>query len=138
VSWLINGLEDDFSMRADANGMVPSWPPEEYGVTDPHDTAWMNSRLRSLPILTHREILYAPHMKVKMLPRYFVHCTQFALGFADKIRKEGGRVFELNTGHDAIFTEPRKLALIFDTIVCEVYVHSLPNRTSLSTNNVNT
>jgi len=115
---LINGLEQDFSTKADANGMVPPWPPERYGVTDPSDIAWMATRLTPLPILTHREKLNAPKMKAKMLPRYFVHCTQFNLGgqFAKKIRREGAAVFELNSGHDAMIIEPKKLASILNTI----------------------
>jgi pimeloyl-ACP methyl ester carboxylesterase len=38
--WLINGLEQDFSAKADTNGMVPPWPPENYGATDQTDIAW--------------------------------------------------------------------------------------------------
>jgi pimeloyl-ACP methyl ester carboxylesterase len=115
---LINGLEEDFRARADANGMVPPWPPQRYGVTDPADIAWMNARLTATPILTHREKLNAPKMKAKTLPRYFVHCTQFSLGgqFAAKIRRDGATVYGLDTGHDAMITEPKKLASILHTI----------------------
>lgn len=115
---LIDGLEQDFSAKADANGMVPPWPPENYGVTDPADIAWMNSRLTPLPILTHQEKLNASKMKAKLLPRYFVHCTQFRLAgeFAEKIRRQGATVFELNSGHDAMITQPRELASILNTI----------------------
>lgn len=37
-------------------------------------------------------------------------------GFALKIRREGGTVFELDPGHGAVFTEPKKLAAILDKI----------------------
>jgi len=116
---LINGLEQEFSGIADANGMVPPWPPERYGVTDPADIAWMKPRLTPLPILTHREKLNAPKMKAKLLPRYFVHCMQFRMGgkFAEKIRRQGATVYELNAGHDAMITEPRELAAILARIV---------------------
>ena len=116
---LINGLEQEFTEMADSNGMVPPWPPERYGVTAPADIAWMIPRLTPLPILTHRERLNAPKLKAKSLPRYFVHCMQFRLGgqFAEKIRRQGATVYELNTGHDAMITEPRELASILDRIV---------------------
>jgi len=56
-------------------------------------------------------------MRAKKLPRYFVHCTQFGMGgFAEKIRREGGLVFDLDTGHDAMITEPERLSLILDRI----------------------
>ncbi len=97
--------------------MVPSWAPEDFGVTDPRDTAWMKSRLTPMPILTHQEKLFAPKMKAKKLPRYFIHCMQFGLGdFAEKIRQEKGTVFELDSGHDAMIIEPEKLSTILDRI----------------------
>jgi hypothetical protein len=56
-------------------------------------------------------------MKAKILPCYFVHRAQFGLGgFADKIRRDGGRVFDFDTGHDAMITEPEKLAVILDKL----------------------
>jgi hypothetical protein len=70
-----------------------------------------------MPILTHQEELNAPKMNAKKLPRYFVHCTKFGLGeFAKKIRREGGTVFELDTGHDAKIIEPEKLSSMLDRI----------------------
>ena len=43
----------------------------------------------------------------------FIHCTQFDLGgFSEKIRSEGGTVFELNSGHDAMITQLQALAAI--------------------------
>ena len=90
----------------------------EAGVTDPQDIQWMKPRLTPMPILTHQEKLDAPKMKAKKLPRFFVHCTQFGLGeFAEKIRREGGTVFDLDTGHDAMITEPERLSAILDKIV---------------------
>jgi pimeloyl-ACP methyl ester carboxylesterase len=114
---LISGMEDQFKRSADSNGMVPSWKPEDFGVTDPRDVQWMVSRLTPMPILTHQEKLDAPKMKAKKLARYFVHCTQSGLGgFAEKIRREGGTVFDLETGHDAMIIEPEKLSSILDRI----------------------
>jgi hypothetical protein len=73
----------------------------------------MKPRLTPMPILTHQEKLDAPKMNAKRLPRYFVHCTQFGLGdFAEKIRREGGTVFEMDSGHDAMIIQPEKLSSI--------------------------
>jgi pimeloyl-ACP methyl ester carboxylesterase len=114
---IMPGLDAQFKQNADAKGMVPSWAPEDFGVTDPGDTAWMKSRLTPMPILTHQEKLFAPKMNAKKLPRYFIHCMQFGLGdFAEKIRQEKGTVFELDSGHDAMIIEPEKLSTILDRI----------------------
>ena len=108
---LIKGLEADFKRSADTQGLVPSWVPEDFGVTNPQDVAWMTPRLTPMPLLTHAERLQAPTMKARKLPRSFIHCTQFGLGaFGEKIRREGGTVFTLNTGHDAMITQPQALA----------------------------
>ncbi len=110
---IIPGLESDFRASADSEGLVPSWEPENFGVTDPQDLAWMTPRLTPMPMLTHAEKLDAPLMKAKNLPRSFIHCTQFGLGgFGEKIRGEGGDVYSLDTGHDAMVTQPRELAEI--------------------------
>jgi pimeloyl-ACP methyl ester carboxylesterase len=108
---LFSGMEADFKHSADTQGLIPPWAPEEYGVTDPQDVAWMTPRLTPMPLLTHAEKLHAPTMKAKTLPSSFIHCTQFGLGaFGEKIRREGGTVFPLNTGHDAMITQPQALA----------------------------
>jgi pimeloyl-ACP methyl ester carboxylesterase len=114
---MITGLEDQFNGSVDADGMVPPWRPEDFGVSDPGDIRWMESRLTPMAILTHQEKLDAPVMRAKKLQRYFLHCTQFGMGgFAEKIRREGGTVFELDTGHDAMITKPEELSLILARI----------------------
>ena len=114
---LLGGMESEFRRNADANGLVSPWRPEDFGVTERTDVAWMKRLLRPFPMLTHQEKLAASDGKAKQLPRYFVHCTQFGMGgFAQKIRQEGGTVFELDAGHDAMITEPEKLAVILDKI----------------------
>ena len=71
----------------------------------------------NIAILTHQEKLDAPKMKAKKHPLYFVHCTQSGMRvFAEKIRREGGTVFDLDTGHDAMITEPEKLSSILARI----------------------
>jgi pimeloyl-ACP methyl ester carboxylesterase len=114
---MLGGMESQFRSNADRDGLVSPWSPADFGVTDSEDAAWMSKLLRPFPILTHEEKLRAPKMSAKKLPRYFIHCTQFGMGgFAEKIRREGGKVFELDAGHDAMVTEPKKLAIILDKV----------------------
>jgi pimeloyl-ACP methyl ester carboxylesterase len=108
---IIPSIEPDFRATADSEGFVPSWPAENFGVTDPEDLRWITPRLTPLPMLTHAERLDAPRMKAKQLPRSFIHCAQFGLGgFGEKIRAEGGKVYTLNCGHDAMVIQPAELA----------------------------
>jgi pimeloyl-ACP methyl ester carboxylesterase len=114
---LLGGLESQFRSNADAKGLVSPWSPEDFGVTDSKDVAWMKQLLRPFPMLTHQEKLIVSKKKAEQLARYFVYCTQFGMGgFAQKIRREGGTIFELDAGHDAMITEPKKLAVILDKI----------------------
>ncbi|HEU0075909.1 MAG TPA: alpha/beta fold hydrolase [Dehalococcoidia bacterium] len=108
---IIPGLQEDFESTADSQGLVPPWEPESFGVVEPEDLAWMTPRLTPMPILTHAERLDAPLMKAKTLPRSFIHCTQFGLGgFAELMRSEGGHVYTLDCGHDAMVIQPAELA----------------------------
>ena len=114
---IMPGMESGFRSTADANGMVPPWAPQDFGVTNPSDVAWMKKLLTPMPLFTHQEELDAPKMRARELQRCFVHCTQFGLGgFAEKIRREGGTVIDINTGHDAMITEPERLSAILDRI----------------------
>jgi pimeloyl-ACP methyl ester carboxylesterase len=85
-----------------------------YGITDPDDLAWADARLTGHPWacfeqkldLTNEEALGA-------LPQYHIVCTSTVLtrdpGLMDRARAEG-RLWEIDTGHDLMITEPRKVA----------------------------
>jgi hypothetical protein len=53
----------------------------------------------------------------KISDSYIAHRRQSGLGgFEEKIRREGETVFDLDTGHDAMITEPEKLSSILARI----------------------
>ena len=85
-----------------------------YGVTDPADLAWMADRLTGHPWvcfeqrleLTNEDALWA-------IPQYHVVCTS-TLATRDpelmaRARAEG-RLWDINTGHDLMLTEPERTA----------------------------
>jgi pimeloyl-ACP methyl ester carboxylesterase len=85
-----------------------------YGVTDPDDLAWMAERLTAHPWkcfeqpveLTNEAALWA-------IPQYHIVCTS-TLATRDtdlmsKARAEG-RLWDIDTGHDLMITEPEKVA----------------------------
>ena len=89
-------------------------PACSYGVTDPDDLAWMAERLTAHPWkcfeqpldLTNEAALWA-------IPQYHIVCTS-TLATRDtdlmaKARAEG-RLWDIDTGHDLMITEPEKVA----------------------------
>lgn len=92
-----------------------------YGLPDPADFAWAKPRLAPHPwacntqkLRLHREDA------VRKLPRTSINCTPTL-----KIRPpellhralEGDHVFEIDTGHDLMLTEPRKVAAMLIEVV---------------------
>jgi pimeloyl-ACP methyl ester carboxylesterase len=85
-----------------------------YGITDPEDLAWADARLTGHPwrcfeqplVLTHEEELWA-------LPQYHIVCTS-TVPTRDPALMAGaraeGRLWEIDTGHDLMITEPRQVA----------------------------
>ena len=85
-----------------------------YGVTDPDDVAWMAERLTAHPWkcfeqpleLTNEAALWA-------IPQYHIVCTSTLATrdpeLMDKARA-AGRLWDIDTGHDLMITEPRAVA----------------------------
>jgi len=91
------------------------------GLTAPDDIAWVNGRLTGHPWkcfeqplrLSNEEALWA-------IPQYHIVCTSTLAmrdaKFAEQMEKARteGRLWEIDTGHDLMITEPQKVA---DTLV---------------------
>jgi pimeloyl-ACP methyl ester carboxylesterase len=85
-----------------------------YGVTDPDDLAWMAERLTGHPwrcfeqplALQNEDALWA-------IPQYHIVCTS-TVATRDKTlmdqARADGRLFEIDTGHDLMITEPARTA----------------------------
>jgi pimeloyl-ACP methyl ester carboxylesterase len=91
-----------------------------YGVTDPDDLAWMAERLTGHPwrcfeqplMLSNEDALWA-------IPQFHIVCTSTIptrdRALMERAREEG-RLFDIDTGHDLMITEPQFVA---DTL-CEI------------------
>jgi pimeloyl-ACP methyl ester carboxylesterase len=85
-----------------------------YGVTDPDDVAWLADRLTGHPWrcfeqplrLTNEDALWA-------IPQYHIVCTSTVPtrdpGLMEEARR-AGRLWEIDTGHDLMITEPGAVA----------------------------
>jgi pimeloyl-ACP methyl ester carboxylesterase len=101
-------------LKTGEHGGFPSFPAQAFGVTNPDEAAWVQSRLVNQPYLTftQKQRLSGPPPKV---PHLYIACTQPAMGpftpIAAGLRKNPAwKVVELKTGHDAMVIAPRPLA----------------------------
>ncbi|MBL7488343.1 alpha/beta hydrolase [Frankia sp. AgB1.9] len=85
-----------------------------YGVTDPGDLAWMDERLTPHPwrcfeqplALTNETALWA-------IPQYHIVCTSTLATRDPELMgkaRAAGRLWDIDTGHDLMITEPRAVA----------------------------
>jgi len=85
-----------------------------YGVTDPSDLAWMAERLTPHPWQCFTQPLeLANEAALWAIPQYHIVCTS-TLATRDpalmaRARAEG-RLWDIDTGHDLMITEPEKVA----------------------------
>jgi pimeloyl-ACP methyl ester carboxylesterase len=117
-----NGLRGEaraaFVARAESDGRLRPRPREHpWGITQPEDVAWVNSKITPHPIKA-----FSDPVRVTDADRFAGRRT-FVLCFEDKdaasaevqtamrVQAEPGwRYRELATGHDAMITTPRELA----------------------------
>lgn len=119
---LMPGVEEGFRRRmgeAGSDFLVPPLPPEVMGVTATDDVAWMLDRLTPMPIRTHSEKVAAPDHRAAAIPSSYIRCLQFSLGetYAAWAKSQGWVTFEIDTGHDAMLTEPKLLAELIERSV---------------------
>jgi pimeloyl-ACP methyl ester carboxylesterase len=85
-----------------------------YGVTDPDDLAWMADRLTGHPWRCFDQPLRLTHEKeLWAIPAYHVVCTS-TLATRDRTlmgdARAAGRLWDIDTGHDLMITEPTAVA----------------------------
>jgi pimeloyl-ACP methyl ester carboxylesterase len=81
------------------------------GVTEPARAAWVDRKLTPHPLGTYEERLELDEAVVARVPARFIRCARYA-GFgsvAERVRKLGWRVQELDCGHDAMLAAPEEL-----------------------------
>ncbi|MCX5562424.1 alpha/beta fold hydrolase [Streptomyces sp. NBC_00038] len=89
-------------------------PIPNYGVTDPEDIAWLQSKLTPHPYKCFDQRLRLENEEqLWKIPQSQIVCTS-TLPYRDpermKLAQEAGRVWDIDTGHDLMITEPRRVA----------------------------
>ena len=94
------------------------WPDEDagrrYGITDPADLAWMQDKLTPHPWKSFAQPLQlADEQAVRRIQRTNINCTETIRTRPPWRRSrayEADRVWEIDTGHDLMITEPQAVA----------------------------
>lgn len=81
-----------------------------YGVTDPDDLAWMDARLTAHPWACFEQpLVLEDEAAVQALPQFHIVCSETLLTRDPALigpAKAEGRLWEVDTGHDLMITEP--------------------------------
>ena len=91
-------------------------PPVVYGLVRPEDLAFAGARLTAHPWRTMTQPLrLRDPLAVSSIPRAIVNCTSTLAKRPEETRARwtaGDHVWEIDTGHDLMITEPEQLAKI--------------------------
>jgi pimeloyl-ACP methyl ester carboxylesterase len=94
------------------------WPtpqaPAFYGVTEPADVAWVASKLTPMPWKAYAQPLRLQgEERTRRIPYTMINCTPtLRRRSAEQVRRitTGERVWEIDTGHDAMISAPEALS----------------------------
>jgi hypothetical protein len=89
-------------------------------VPDPGDQAWMLDRLTPHPWRTFEQPLTLKNEEaVRKIPRTIVNCTPTLAARVQRNQQrlfDADRVWEIDTGHDLMITEPEKVAEMLERL----------------------
>ena len=85
-----------------------------YGVTDPDDVAWMADRLTGHPWRCfEQKLVLSDEATLAAIPQFHIVCTSTLLTRDAELMAEAkaeGRLWDIDTGHDLMITEPEATA----------------------------
>ena len=107
---------------ASSNGLtLPVFSSQNFGVTVPADSKWVDARLTPQPYRCYKEPMKLTHPLGNHLPLAYIACTTPELAvleqFAIRARtSKEWKYYELPTGHDAMISMPNELAAMLERI----------------------
>ncbi len=97
---------------------IPAPPPAAFGITDAAQAAWLAPRLTPHPFNTFTSPLKLGNKVGNGLPAYYVFCNDPVYGplqaSRDWVKKNGMKMVEIKSGHDAMAIAPQALADMLD------------------------
>lgn len=88
-------------------------PMSYYGVTDPEQIEWMKPKLTPHPWKCFvQKLELEDEAAVRRIPQTYIHCKSLAGGrdIPALMEASEGRVWEIDTGHDLMISEPEAVA----------------------------
>jgi pimeloyl-ACP methyl ester carboxylesterase len=94
---------------------LPSPPPSAFAVTEPSDVAWLERRLRPMPLCTYTECFSFKNGGSNGLKRAYIASNRpaYALLAATRDQIRGDKTWSFTTieaGHDSMVTAPKELS----------------------------
>jgi pimeloyl-ACP methyl ester carboxylesterase len=97
---------------------IPPPPAASFGISDPAQQAWLSARLTPHPFGTYESPLTLKNPFGNGVPMVYISCTDPAYpplnASKEWATRQGIKMVELKTGHDAMVTVPEKLADMLD------------------------
>ena len=90
-------------------GFPETMPPQFFGITDPDEVAWVAARLRAHPWACYTQPLRLTNeAAMRAIPESHIVCSATLPGrdLALITARSAGRVWDIDTGHDLMITEP--------------------------------
>lgn len=90
-------------------GFPEHMPPHFFGITDPEDAAFTAARLGPQPWATYTQpLVLTNEAAMRAIPESHIICSSTAVGRdMETLRSRSqGRVWDIDTGHDLMITEP--------------------------------
>jgi pimeloyl-ACP methyl ester carboxylesterase len=90
--------------------MMPSFPPQAFGLTEEGHIAFVGARLRAQPMGTFKSPLQFSWATLQSIPKAYIHCTgqwfarETFLQFRAKAQAQGWEYYEINDSHSAMLT----------------------------------
>jgi len=101
-------LEEEAREKGDGYKIMPL--VDILGINNSDDLEWVRARLRPQPIGTFRQPVDAPTFASR-IPSTFILCKQFGFAAtAERCRRSGWPVLEIDCGHDAMIVRPWELS----------------------------
>ena len=90
-------------------GFPEHMPPQFFGITDPEDVAWVSARLGPQPWACYTQpLVFGNEAAMRAIPESHIICTS-TISWRDMdllLERSQGRVWDIDTGHDLMMTEP--------------------------------
>lgn len=97
---------------------IPPPPPAAFGISDAAQAAWIQPKFTPHPFSTFVAPLNLKNKVANGLPAQYITCTDPMYGplqaSRDWVKKNGMKMVEIKTGHDAMVTVPDRLADMLD------------------------